>query len=137
VQADLGGPVLWFLFVIMAGSAALAAYVIFDSFRPARAERFENAMARAIWVGPQAVYLVAVAASLFPTVSSQVRLVTLAAMPIAIILQVTYLLKIAHPKPEEDGAGDIDPDSAADATAEPSAHTPAVSTESVEGESTT
>jgi uncharacterized membrane protein len=96
----LGGPVYWLLLVILFGSGLLAFYVIFDSFRSARAERLAG-NARIVWVGPQVVYAAAFVASLIPAVPSQVRFMTMAAAPLAIILQVSYLLKVAHPKAED------------------------------------
>ena len=109
--SELGGPVYWLLLIILFGSGLLAFYVIFDSFRAARAERLAGS-ARVLWVGPQVVYATAFVASLIPSVPAQVRLMTMAAAPLAIILQVSYLLKVAHPKPE-DGAGDEDDDARA------------------------
>ena len=97
---ELGGPVYWFLLAVLFGSGLLSLYVIADSFRSARAERLAGT-ARVLWIGPQVVYAAAFVASLIPAAPTQIRFITMAAAPLAIILQLSYLLKVAHPKPED------------------------------------
>jgi hypothetical protein len=57
-------------------------------------------------VGPQALYIVALIITIVPGVlPSEYRWIVLAVAPIAVILQISYLLKVVYPKHDE-GADD-------------------------------
>lgn len=104
MQAELTGPGIWFINIIGVVSALMAVFVSVDVWRARRAANLSSDASKVLWAGPQMLYLAAMAATVIPGVlPSEYRWIVLALAPIAVILQVSYLLKVVYPKPEDDG----------------------------------
>ncbi len=112
----LGGPIYWFMVILLLLAGMLAAFVVLHASLVARRGRLaEKPVSVWIWAGPQAAYLVLlflVQTPLLPLIASAV-LVFLT--PLALIQSIAYLLRVVFPKPEDA----LDPeDAAAEAAAD-------------------
>jgi hypothetical protein len=103
VEAQLTGPGIWFINIVGFASLAMAIFVSVDVWRPRRAEHLTSDTSKVLWAGPQMLYVVAMLATIIPGVlPGEYRWIVLALAPVAVILQVYYLLKVVYPKPEGD-----------------------------------
>jgi hypothetical protein len=106
VEATLTGPGIWFINIVGVVSLVMALFVSVDVWRPARAERLESDRSKVLWAGPQLLYVVALAATIIPGVlPGEYRWIVLALAPVAVILQVSYLLRVVYPKSEDGPSG--------------------------------
>jgi len=98
----LGGPVYWFMVILLLLAGMLAAFVVLHASLVARRGRLAGKPASVwLWAGPQAGYLallLVVQTPLLPLVASAV-LVLLA--PLALVQSFAYLLRVVFPKPVE------------------------------------
>ncbi|NTU71509.1 MAG: hypothetical protein HGB10_06785 [Coriobacteriia bacterium] len=111
----LGGPVFWLATGLLLAAGALAAFVVFDCVRRARAVRADDAgpdagrvatPLRWWYLAPQAVYLVLVVLGQFRIVPVVVTGITVFATPVLIGQGVFYLLRVVFPKGVSDEADD-------------------------------
>jgi hypothetical protein len=102
VDATLTGPGIWFINIVGIVSGLMAVFICVDAWRGVRASALPDSTSKLIWVGPQALYIAALVATITPGVlPSEYRWIVLAATPIAVILQFSYLLKVVYPKQAE------------------------------------
>ena len=99
----LGGPIYWFMVLLLFLAGMLAAFVILDSLR--RVFHTHTSQPDARWWAyfvPQSAYLVlllVVQTPLLPLIASAVMVLL---TPFALIQSVAYLLRVVFPKPVAD-----------------------------------
>ena len=95
----LGGPVYWFMVILLVLAGMLSAFVVLDSLRRRLRDRdVRPAGSWWVYVVPQAVYfvlLLVVQADWLPLIASAVLV---ALTPFALVQQVVYLLRVVFPK---------------------------------------
>ena len=96
----LGGPVGWFVVILLVAAAAGSLYVVVDSLRPARRQRLE-ALPEPWWLylALEGLYFVALAVAqtgLLPPIVAGLAAIT---TPVALGLLAAYLLRVVFPKP--------------------------------------
>jgi len=103
VEIEFTGPGIWFMNIAGIISGLMAIFVSVDVWHPQRAESFASDRSKVLWAGPQMLYLVAMLATIIPGVLPPgYRWIVLALAPVAVILQLAYLLKVVYPKPKDD-----------------------------------
>jgi len=107
-----GGPVGWYLLLLYGGTVLLGVYVLIDSLRPGRRDRFA-ALPEPGWLyaGFQAVFLVFVLFAWVPPLPRWVAVIPVAMTPFALAEQVAYLLRVVFPKPIKPESPAEQPDS--------------------------
>lgn len=95
----LGGPVWFFLTVLILGTVALALFVFFDSFRPKRAEQAAS-LREPLWTytAGQGVFLAALLVAQVARGYSWVSAVPAVLMLLALAQGIAYLLRVVFPK---------------------------------------
>ena len=96
----LGGPVGWFLVILLVAAAVGSLYVVVDSLRPARRHRLET-LPEPWWLylAVEGLYFIALAVSqtgLLPPIVGGVAAIT---TPVALGFLAAYLLRVVFPKP--------------------------------------
>lgn len=99
---ELGGPVWFFLTVLILGTVALALFVFFDSFRPKRAEQAAK-LPEPLWTytAGQGAFLAALLLTQVIRGVSWISAVPAILMLFALVQGVAYLLRVVFPKPGE------------------------------------
>jgi len=96
----LGGPVWWYFVAVYVIAIALAAYVLFDSQRAARAERLASLREPArLYPIASGVYLVCVVGVWIPAIPRAISVAPVLLTPFSLVLSVAYLLRVVFPKP--------------------------------------
>lgn len=95
-EIGLGGPGLWVIFGIMALAAIGAAAVLIDLVR--RPDRPAGLARRALWGGPQAIYLAAFAWGVIARAAGLSARAILVTLPVAAAAQFAYVLRVVSPK---------------------------------------
>jgi drug/metabolite transporter (DMT)-like permease len=114
-KVPIAGPVIWFVEGLLVLSAVLALFVTIDSARPVRRERFAQ-LPEPWWLytatmGVFLAFLLAVQTGRLPAISGAILL---ALVPFALAEQVAYLLRVVYPRPAENNADSIPPETDAE-----------------------
>jgi len=116
----LGGPIYWFMVILLVLAGMLAAFVVLHASLVARRKQLADTPASVwLWAGPQAGYLAllfVVQTPLLPLIASAVLVLL---TPLALIQSIAYLLRVVFPKPavptDVDASAPLqDPDDSAD-----------------------
>jgi membrane associated rhomboid family serine protease len=107
---SLGGPVWWFMQVLILGTIALSIFVLVDSLTPRRREKVAERLPEPLWVYAlvnAAYLLLLVAVQVVPGVQFAAAIAAFAT-PFALGFDFIYLLRAVFPKPvpEESADGD-------------------------------